>query len=166
MLRAYHFVSSTLRNGHPIPPDGEWLEYDGGLPLIMCERGLHASVHPFDALKYAPGNTLCLVDLDGEIIQGDDKCVATRRIIRHRIDAETLLRAFARSCALDVIGLWDAPDLVKTYLSTGDESIRAVAWTAAWDAAWTAARDAARDATQQKQRETFQRMVDTAFSGR
>jgi hypothetical protein len=158
MLRAYHFVGDTLRNGQPIPPDGEWLEYDGELPVILCERGLHASVHPFDALKYAPGNTLCLVDLDGEIVADTDKHVATRRIIHKRIDADPILRAFACRCALDVIHLWNAPSVVREYLETGDESKRAAALDAARsaaraseraserDAAWAAARAAALDA--------------------
>lgn len=64
----YHFVKGTLRDGRPVPADGEWLEHKGS--LVMCESGLHASAHPFDALRYAPGATLCLVELDGEIIDG------------------------------------------------------------------------------------------------
>ena len=63
-----------------------------------------------------------------------------------------------RRYALAVIHLWDAPDVVRRYLETGDESIRDAAraaardaaWAAAWaatrDAAWAAARAAARDA--------------------
>ncbi|SDQ43124.1 hypothetical protein SAMN05216569_1098 [Pseudoxanthomonas sp. CF125] len=161
---AYHFVADTLRDGTPIPANGEWLEHTG--PLQLCSSGLHASTHPFDALQYAPGNTLCLVELGGEIKTGDDKVVATRRKIIKRIDAEPLMREFARWSALQVIELWDAPDVVRQYLTTGDESLRDAAWdaaraaardaagAAAWDAAraaaraaaWDAARDAARAA--------------------
>jgi hypothetical protein len=43
-------------------------------------------------------------------------------------------RLFTRQCALDVIDLWDAPAVVRQYLETGDESLRASAWDAAWDA--------------------------------
>jgi hypothetical protein len=142
-IDAWHFVGSTLRNGQPVPPDGEWLEYDGPLPIIMCERGLHASVDPFDALTYAPGATLCRVTLDGDILADTDKHVATRRIIHARRDMEANLRAFARRCALDVIHLWDAPVVVREYLETGDETKR----EAAREAAWGAARAAARSAT-------------------
>ena len=139
---AYHFVGQTLRDGRPIPPDGEWLEHDG--PLVMCESGLHASAHPFDALQYAPGATLCLVELDGEIITEGDKSVAMRRRIVTRIDATDLLRSFARQCASDVLHLWDAPQAVKDYLGTGNENLRA----------------AASDA---HQRSCFLALVETAF---
>ena len=147
-MLAWHFVGKTLRNGAPIPPDGEWLEHDG--KIIMCQSGLHASVHPFDALKYAPGTTLCIVEVDGTIINDDDKLVASRRRIIARRDATTMLREFARTQALSVIHLWDAPDVVRQYLTTGDETLRAAARdaarAAASDAAWDAARAAASDA--------------------
>ena len=72
------------------------------------------------------------------------------------VDAEDTLRAFARRCVLDVIDLWDAPDVVREYLETGDEDLRSAAeaatraatWAAARNAAWDAARDATRAATQ------------------
>jgi hypothetical protein len=139
---AYHFVAETLRDGRPVPPDGEWLTHDG--PLELCESGLHACVDPFDALKYAPGPVLCLVEIDGETLTGDDKLVAMRRMIVKRLDMTTELRAYARWCALSVIDKWDAPDVVRMYLETGDETLRTAAWAAA-DAAWAAA-DAARAA--------------------
>lgn len=40
-MKAWHFVGETLRNGDPVPADGEVLRYDG--PVAMCESGLHAS---------------------------------------------------------------------------------------------------------------------------
>ena len=52
-------------------------------------------------------------------------------------------RYFARWCALQVIHLWNCPDVVKQYLETGDEGLRDAAWYAAWNAAWNAASDAA-----------------------
>jgi hypothetical protein len=79
---------------------------------------------------------------------------------------EKQCREFARKCALDVIHLWNAPDIVIRYLETGDEEIREAAREAAsaavrpefadlaWDSAiasafsasqagsWEAARDA------------------------
>lgn len=111
--RAYHFVGSTLRDGREIPADGEWLVQPG--EIVMCASGLHASLHPFDALNYAPGNTLCLVELAGTIIHGDDKVVAKKRRIVARIDSEKLCREFARDCARSVLHLWDAPEVVKEY---------------------------------------------------
>ena len=139
-MQAYHFVGATLRDGRPIPPDGVWLEHDG--PLVMCESGLHASKHPLDALNYAPGMTLCLVEVE-DYIEDSDKLVARRRKIIARRDATAMLREFARAQALGVIHLWDAPAVVREYLETGDETLRAAAWEAAW-AAWAEARAAAR----------------------
>lgn len=33
-IKAWHFVGDTLRDGSPIPADGEWLEIDG--PVELC----------------------------------------------------------------------------------------------------------------------------------
>lgn len=139
LVRAYHFVGDRLRDGRPVPADGVWLEYDG--PIAICASGLHASRRPWHALAYAPGPVLCLVEVEGIEAEQDDKLVARRRRIVRRVDLTDDLRAFARQCALDVIHLWEAPDVVLRYLETGDESLRA----AARDAAWAAARDAATD---------------------
>ena len=98
----------------------------------MCREGLHASKRIMDALKYAPGATFCRVECGGEIIHDTDKLVCTERTILWRVDATEILREFARRCALDVIHLWDAPDIVVRYLNTGDESLRDAAPAAAW----------------------------------
>ena len=144
----WHFIANTdgidkLRDGTTAPKDGKWLKYDG--KLIMCERGLHFSRLPHEALQYAPGATLCLVEVGGEVIMGDDKGVCSRRRIIARMDATELLRFHARMCALSVSHLWaeqdDPQDTVLEWLMTGDETLR----DAAWGAAWGAARDAAWD---------------------
>ena len=150
-ILAWHFTGDTMRDGRPIPPVGEWLDYDGVRgPLKLCDAGLHASDDVLDALQYAPGHTLHRVELSGEIIRDTDKLCASRRRIIASVNAEPLLRAFARWCALQVAHLWNCPEVVQLYLATGDESIRAAAWAAAsaaaWDAASGAAWDAARDA--------------------
>ena len=106
---------------------------------VLCEAGLHGSVRLIHALEYAPGPYIWRVELGGIIVRGDDKVVATERTYLWGYDATETLRKFARLCALDVIHLWNAPDIVVRYLKTGDESL----WAAAWDAAWTAARAAA-----------------------
>jgi len=154
----YHFVGATLRDGRPVPPDREWLVHEGDATL--CESGLHASRHPSDALSYAPGATLCLVECEEIVTEHDDKLVCRRRRIVARIDATALLWRVSREYARAALPLWDAPTVVREYLETGDESKRAAARDAARDAAWDAARDAARDA----QRAIFQRLVDEAFA--
>jgi hypothetical protein len=60
---------------------------------------------------------------------------------------------FARRCALDVKRFWDAPDIVKKYLETGDGAIM----EAAREAAWTAGRPAFAD-------QTWDRARSSAFS--
>ena len=135
----WHFINGDkLRDGTNAPEDGKWLEFRD--KLEMCETGLHFSPLPHQALEYAPGATLCLVEYGGEVIMGDDKGVCSRRKIIARMDATELLRFYARMQAVKVLEYWDTepPEVVCDYLMTGDESIRA--------AAWAAARDAARDA--------------------
>ncbi|MFW6121352.1 MAG: DUF7666 domain-containing protein [Petrotogales bacterium] len=129
----------------------------------LCKAGLHGSRKIMDALNYAASSWCCLVEIWGDIQEDGDKLVGRHRHVLNMVDATGTLREFARWCALQVIYLWDAPDIVRRYLQTGDESIRAAArdaaeaaagetawaaaeaaaWAAAWDAAWAAARAAA-----------------------
>jgi hypothetical protein len=106
---------------------------------------LHASDYPFDALQYATGPMLHLVELRGEIIpHGTDKVVARERRIVASFDSTQLCRRFAADQALSVAHLWNMPDIVRGYLETLDESNR----------------DAALDAA----RGEFKRRVDEQFS--
>jgi hypothetical protein len=142
-MKGYHFTGDTLRNGEPIPKIGEWLVYEG--KIEPCVSGLHASKHPSDALKYAPGNLLHLVELEGEIVSHGnpiDKYVGRKRKIIKSIDATTPLREFSRWCALEIVHLWNVPDIVISYLKTGDESFRAAARAAVTDAVWAESTDA------------------------
>jgi hypothetical protein len=126
---AYHFVGDTLRDGSPVPPDGETLVHDG--PLTLCQSGFHASRSVYQALSYAPGPILCRVHCAGEIHEVPDKLVCSERTIIARIDASDVMWDFARSCVKDVLPFWDAPGIVVEYLDTGRESIRLAAWRAA-----------------------------------
>lgn len=122
--------------------------------LELCRNGLHGSVNPVDALKYGTG-LFWRVEMGGTVIQGTDKIAASERTyLRVVKDTDAVLRHFARLCALDVIHLWDAPDVVKRFLKTGDESLRA--------AAWDAATGAAGDAAGEKQRKRLHRMLTQA----
>ena len=115
--------------------------------IIPCRNGLHGSIKPLDALAYAPGPLVWRVRLSGLIVpHNSDKIVASERTYIAGDDATETLRHFARLCALDVIDLWDAPDIVRQYLKTGDESMRAAARDAARNAAWAATRAATRAA--------------------
>ena len=186
---AFHFTDGYhLRDGEPLEVGREYV-FDGD--PVMCESGYHASRHVFDAMENAPGSILSRVECKEITDECDDKLVCRRRRVIATIDATKILRKFARMCALDVIHLWEAPDIVIRYLKTGDESIRGAAMAAArdvvgdavMDAAWSAAlaaarsigRDAAmdaaraaaraigRDAALRRQRVRLARMVNQAF---
>ena len=164
-IRAWHFVGDTLRDGRPVPADGVKL-FHLGKP-VLCQSGLHASVDAFDALQFAPGQTLCLVECGGLGQRQSDKLVCTERTIIVRMDAEPLLRYFACMQALSCAHLWTPEQVVCDYLMTGDESIRAAAWDAASAAASAAARAAARaaawDAAWVAARKDFNALVNGAF---
>ena len=157
--------------------------------IIPCKNGLHLSPKILDALAYAPGNIIYMVEGTGTIVPHgnpiDKYACSERTYISGGIDASKTISKFARLCALDVIHLWDAPEVVVRYLKTGNVDIRAAAarvaeraaadsaWAAAWAAgraatdsacAWTwAARDAtwaaARAAAQRKQNARLTRMI-------
>ena len=125
--RGYHFSWNRLRNGIPLPKKGKWLKHKGR--IIPCEKGLHMSEHPFDAVKFAPGPYLHKVELRGSLKQDGSpsdwgyKWVGRKRRILASINAVSLLEEASRFWALQVADLWNAPDKVKEYLQTGDENL-------------------------------------------
>lgn len=139
---AWHFTAGNkLRDGSPLPAVGETLKFNG--EPILCKQGLHASLHPFDALNYAPGDTLHLVHCAGTILHQEDKLVCTERTIIASFEASEMLRYFARMQALSVLHL--APEnmagVVEDWLMTGDNR------SAAKSAAYSAARSVTRSAS-------------------
>jgi hypothetical protein len=173
-MKAWHFVNNTLRDGRPVPADGEKLIYPDK-PRI-CEKGLHASLRPWDALTYAPGDTLCLVECAGDVIHQSDKLVCTERTILARMGSAPLLRHFAKQQALSVIHLWQTePDQVVLDYLMGDNTARPAARDAAraawamWSVRDAAARSAAwatwsvRDAAAAGAGEVFDALVTESF---
>lgn len=136
-ILAWHFTGDTLRDGRDIPAVGEVLRHEG--PIELCALGLHASERAIDALAYAPGPMIHRVRCGVDIQRQQDKLVCRERAILWSANAEIVLRAFARSWALSVRHLWDMPQIVATYLETGDESLRSAAESAARSAVWSAA---------------------------
>lgn len=171
-LLGWHFVGDSLRDGRPIPDDGVPLVHEG--EITICKSGLHASERIIDALPYAPGNTICRVQCAGVAERDNDKFVCRKRTILWRVEGAPLFRAFARRVALDVIHLWDAPEIVRRYLETGDQEIREAAWDAAgkavarsaawtvWSAATSAATGTARTAGFAKYNDWLTEMVEGA----
>ncbi len=144
IIKAWHFMPADRRlrydDGRKVEP-GVWYACEG--EPVLCHSGMHASTDMLDALDYAAGPVVSRVELRGGIIKGGDKLVARERRHLWMLDAEPVLRDFARRCALDVVHLWDPPDVVLRYLKTGDEKIRAAARHAARVAAGVAAWHAA-----------------------
>ena len=142
-MKAWHFVGKTLRDGSPVPKDGETLVFTG--EPILCEQGYHASLSAQDALRYAPRNILCRVECGGKIIKDTDKLVCTERTIIQRIDATEMLRYFARMQAVEVIHLYpnDTDDVVFDFLMTGENAIASIAANAAQASASASAYSAA-----------------------
>ena len=166
-MKAWHFTGDKLRDGSPLPRKGRWLTYSG--EVKMCKSGLHASLQPFDALQYAPGARLHLVEVADVVEQQYDKVVARKRKIIASIDATELLHYFARMQALSCADQWPSapPDVVLDYLMTGDETIRSAAESArsaAWSAAWSAARSA-ESAARIAARTEFNALVYETFAG-
>jgi hypothetical protein len=160
-MRVYHFFRDDGTTGEARLPVivGETMRVEG--KIVPCSRGLHGSVRAIDALRYAPGSMVQIAELGGTIVPHAqigtriDKYAASERTCIAKANVEKELRAFARWCALSVIDKWDAPQIVRDYLTMGDEKLRPAAWdaardatrAAAWDAARSAAWDAARAAT-------------------
>ena len=119
--------------------------------IIPCRHGLHLSRKPLDALEYAPGPIIYKVIGSGVICPHGEpvnKYVCSERTyIAGGIDASNTLWKFARMCALDVIHLWNAPDVVVEYLKTGNEKLRAASRAASWAALRAASRAASGDAS-------------------
>jgi hypothetical protein len=141
----WHFHKGILRDGSKVPDIGVPLLYQG--KVVMCFSGLHASLKPHQALQYAPGTMLTYCKYEGLVDYQKDKLVCTSRTILIQKDVTALLRLYARKQALSVAHLWDMPKVVRDYLETGDEALRAAAEAAAWAAARDAARADAWDAT-------------------
>jgi len=135
--------------------------------IIPCTSGLHSSPTPWDALTYAPGELLWVVDVpDNAVAHGNptDKHAATSRKYLFMLDCTDLMRQFAAQCALTVFDKWTPPLVVREYIegtARGEDKsdIRAAAWDAARDAAWAAAWAAARDAARDAQRDNFNNLI-------
>ena len=142
-VRAYWFGDKLKYGDGRVPRVGITHEVKGTPRL--CEHGLHASVHPADALEYAETSSLWLVELSGSVVHGLDKAAANRRKYIKKIDATKVLYAYARWCASRVLKNWevDPPMVVVEYLRTGDKKLMSAAWSAAESAAWSAALGAA-----------------------
>lgn len=98
--------------------------------VLAGYHGLHASERAIDALISTPrtGKIVYRVKLHGKLSHGfNTSCASCRTYLSGNVDASETLEEFARWCALQVVRLWDCPDVIKKYLETGDEEIRSKA---------------------------------------
>ena len=150
-LKAWYFSNEecALRynDNRPIR-EGDVHSVEG--EIVACKNGLHASTNILNALEYAPGPVLWRVGMSGDCDIGEDKVCYRHREYYKGVDVTDILRKFAKQCALDVIHLWNAPQVVVDYLNSDSEELRDAARGAGRGAgrgaAWDAARDAARGA--------------------
>ena len=110
-MLAWHFLSEDKRLGYY---DGRLVEV--GVPLeckaepVLCDNGMHGSIRLLDALRYAAGPVICRVEIEGDVIEGQDKLCGRRRTVLWMLDATDLLHEFACECAEDALALVDEPD--------------------------------------------------------
>ena len=121
---------------------------DDSKPLELCEYGMHASLRPLDALKYAPGGVCCRVILSGDVVTGNDKMVGKCRTVLWMVDAEKILQRWALDCAKSVHHLTDdlrvanCIELTEKYLNgdggVSEENLRTAARAACAAGAYAA----------------------------
>ena len=79
-MQAFYFSGTDLKlkydDNRPIKK-GITHEVEG--EITPCENGLHASKRLVDALFYAPGPMLWLVELGGDVVEKEDKVAASKR---------------------------------------------------------------------------------------
>ena len=102
--RLRYGTREVVEVGKPIKVEGE---------LKLCQWGLHASRRAIDALVYAPNSAklyACRVRLGGELIESEDKAVASEREVLWMLDATKTLHLFACQIAEDTLSKYGNGD--------------------------------------------------------
>src|SRR3990172_3651597 len=154
-LTGWHFLAGDKRlqfGTKEVVEVGKTIEVAG--PLVLCKWGLHASRRAIDALTYAPNTRnlyVCRVVLIGDIIESDDKAVATKRKVLAMADCTRTLHEFACDVAEDALKRygngdpksmaaihikrkWLTGKATREELEAAEEAARAAARAAAWAA--------------------------------
>jgi hypothetical protein len=166
-MKAWHFLRAGNRTGagNLLVQVGETMYVPP--PVKMCRHGLHFSIKALDALNYASGSIIQLVEVPDDSELGNDKGIAVSRKCLWLYDAANLLHEFSCQCAESALMIanvedersWDAIRAKREWLAgritdaeldaaraAARDAARDAARAAAWSAALAAARDAARDA--------------------
>ncbi len=107
-MLAYHFLKDDMTAGHGNEP--AWAESEErtlgeDVALRICETGYHSSPTPFDALRYAPGSVLCLVEIGDPADSQPDKYVSRSRKLIRAVRIDRQLREFACDVAEEALNL-------------------------------------------------------------
>ena len=106
-ILAYHFLKSDMcsHEGHEPPwKEGETRTLDG--EIVICVYGYHASRTAWDALQFAPGPVLCLVEVEPVEEHTDKLASRSRRLIK-AVNVERELREFVADCAERVLHFYE-----------------------------------------------------------
>lgn len=147
---AWHFSAFSLRLRYGdarLIERGKTLSVEG--PVILCERGMHASEDIFDALHYAPSSYLWRVAVWGDVRRDVDKIAGTHRHALWGLDAEEILRGMAFRAADRAVrvhavtamradGLTKLADRLSELPAIVDHASAKVAWHAADEARYAA----------------------------
>ena len=100
--RCWHFINENRTLGYDaadltVEPGYIYSIEDDRSP-VLCDYGMHGSVRPIDALKYAPGPIACWVDVWGDVVVGDDKLVGRHREVVAVVDATSICHRFGCWC--------------------------------------------------------------------
>ena len=148
-MLVWHFLSEDKCLGYGdgrVVEVGQTLECKGD--PVLCDNGMHGSVRLIDALRYAAGPIVCRVEIEGDVIEGDDKLCGRRRTVLWMLDATRILHEFACMCAEDALALVEQPDersvaAIEAKRKWLDGKITDEELDAAWESSWGAAQDAA-----------------------
>ena len=147
-ILAWHFVGERLRDGRPVPPDGQLLVHVGPAELYRC--GLHASPLLRDAVRdrgqFLRVPTLCRVEVGDVVARDASRLVCRERRILWRIDATEILNDIASRC------LWQLRYVHNVYAAiayraafSDEDTAGGRAYTAFSNAAWALEREAGGD---------------------
>jgi hypothetical protein len=175
---AYHFLRDDMTAGsgeEPAWSEGETRTIEGEISL--CEYGYHSAPSPWDALGYALGSVLCLVEISEPEGRDETKFVSRSRKLVKAVNIERQLREFACDVAEEALNLQvqrgetvddrsRAAIKVARRFARGDASREelAAAGDAAGDAAGAAARAAAGDAAGDAAGRKFNALVEPLFA--
>jgi len=155
---AWHFLNKDRRlrwGSKEVVEEGRTYRcefpYDGCDAPSLCYAGMHGSFRAIDGLGHAPGSIVCLTEIGGNVVIGDDKLVGEWRRVLRMADASTLLFEFACDVAEQAMkdrqaegykfeqASFDAVEVRRKWVR-GEATDREL--SAAKSAAWAAARPA------------------------